>query len=89
MHELQREFLDEIGDVLPGWLKRQRRAREARRAVEVELVVRERSALVLGWLDRRNEWRRRHLYVKACDDILRAHLPRLQKLYKVHLPRQL
>ena len=53
VHELQREFLDEIGDVLPGWLKRQRRQRKQRRQVEAELIVLERAALVarlfLGW----------------------------------------
>ena len=46
VHELQREFLDEIGDVLPGWLKRQRRQRKARRALDVELIVLERATLV-------------------------------------------
>ena len=46
VHELQREFLDEIGDVLPGWLKRQRRQRKQRRVVEAELMVLERAALV-------------------------------------------
>ena len=39
VHELQHEFLDEIGDVLPGWLKRQRRQRKARRVVELDLLV--------------------------------------------------
>ena len=48
---------------------------------------RERATLPLCWDDKRNEWRKRYLYNKGCDDMVRAHLARLEKLYKKNISR--
>ena len=46
VHELQRHFLDEIGDVLPGWLHRQRVRQRSRRRLVVELATLKRAVSV-------------------------------------------
>ena len=43
VHDLQRYFLDDIGDVLPGWLQKQRGRQKLRRKVLLHLAVKERA----------------------------------------------
>ena len=46
VHDLQRHFLDDLGDVMPGWLARQRKRHAARRNVLVRLAILDRGVAV-------------------------------------------
>mmetsp|Transcript_33621 Transcript_33621/g.39521 ORF Transcript_33621/g.39521 Transcript_33621/m.39521 type:complete len:2664 (+) Transcript_33621:57-8048(+) len=46
VHELQRHFLDEIGDVLPGWVNRQRNRHKNRRSIMLKIAIYDRATTV-------------------------------------------